>query len=122
MANKLVVNVAAQIAASIFAEADEWAKKGHSENEQKALDAARAQLKLAGLDSREAAEMKACELVPLTAKEEEQHAQDKVDATARAQTLGAKIVERKALLSKLQVGEASPAEVQQALAKLLGGS
>lgn len=83
MAEHLVVDVSAQIAVALFREADEWRARGDLVNEQKALDAARAQLELAGLDAREAAEARAEERVALTASEV---AACEADAEAAAQT------------------------------------
>ena len=83
MADRIVVNCDAQLAVALFREAAEWAAKGDLVNEQKALDAARAQLELAGIVSQEAAEAWAEESVPLTPEEE---AQAVVDAAAAAGT------------------------------------
>lgn len=116
------VNVSAQLAASLFREADEWAAKGEPENEQKALDAARSQLAQSGIDSREAAEMCAEERVPFTVKEEKQADADQAEAAVQATVAEAGRVERAALVTKLTAGDATAAEVQQALARLLGGT
>lgn len=121
MADRLVVNCDAQLAASLFREADEWAAKGDALNEQKALDAARAQLELAGLDSREVAEAKACERVPLTAAERAERTRDAADAVARFAEQQVAAQAEGALRAKLAAGTASPAEVQQAIVRLLGG-
>lgn len=83
-AHRQVINCDAQLAASLFREADQWRARGDRVNEQKALDAARAQLVLAGIDSREAAEAKAEELIPLTAAEETQRQADQDAAAAVA--------------------------------------
>lgn len=84
------INVGAQLAASLFREADEWRAKGDLANEQKALDAARAQLEVAGLPSQEAAEAKAAESVPFTSQEETLRDADEAaaatTATVNAQT------------------------------------
>lgn len=64
------INVAAQVAASYFREADAWRTKGSPLNEQRALDAANAMLEREGIKSREEAELRASESVPFTVEEE----------------------------------------------------
>jgi hypothetical protein len=121
MADRVVVNCDAQLAAALFREADEWRAKGDLVNEQAALDTARSQLEAAGLDSREAAEAKAVERVPLTAAEKQQQDADAVEAANRAEAEAAAQEERRQLVDKLTSGRATATEVQQALATLLGG-
>lgn len=116
----LRVDVGAQLAVSLFREADEWAAKGEPVNARKALAAARSQLAQSGMDSREAAEAKAEERVPFTAKEEKQADADQAEAVKQAAIVEAARVERAALVVRLTAGKASPAEVQQALARLIG--
>lgn len=115
------VNVAAQLAVSLFREADEWAAKGDAANAQQALAAARSQLIQSGIDSREAAEMLASEQVPFTAEEETQRDADEAEAARVEAAREAATVERAALVEKLAAGEATSLEVQQALATLIGG-
>lgn len=115
------INVAAQVAVSLFREADEWAAKGDLGNEQKALDAARAQLELVGIGSREEAQEMASERVPFTAKEETQADLDAAAAADAQAAAAAALVAQKALTTKLSAGTATDLEVQKALARLLGG-
>lgn len=135
MADRLVVNCDAQLAAALFREADEWRARGDLANEQKALGAARAQLELAGIDTREAAEAMAEERVAFTPQEA---AQASVDAaalvaaaaaeavlTANAGTIGASLEQKRsralALADKLDANTATPAEQREALALCLRG-
>lgn len=114
-------NVAAQLAVSLFREADEWEAKGDAENARKARDAAQGQLVAAGIDSREAAEMHASERVPFTADEEAQRDADEAASAAASAESDAAAAERQALLDKLNAGTATNAEIQRALVLALGG-
>lgn len=113
------VDVGAQLAVSLFREADEWAAKGDAANAQKALAAARSQLERAGMDSREAAEARAAERVPFTAKEEARADKDAAAAAAQQAADAQAAAERKLLVNKLAAGKATTVETQAALALLL---
>lgn len=121
MADRVVVDVGAQLAVSLFREADAWAAKGDSANAEAALRLARSQLVVSGMDSRAAAEAYAERQVALTAAQlairEADIAAAAAAATARATAAAAK----DALVVKLTAGTATSLEVQQALATLLGG-
>lgn len=95
------INVAAQVAASFFREADEWRTKGSPLNEQKALDAGNAMLEREGITSRADGEARASESVPFTAEEEAARDAEEaaIGAAAPENALRAIRQERDALLA-----------------------
>lgn len=135
MAERLVVDVGAQLAASLFREADAWEAKDDLLNAEKARDAARAQLQLAGLPSRGAADADAEKRVPLTAAETTQQTADntasaqavaeKAAAAAVADTLRTTLRDKRAraltLADKLDANTATAVEQREALALALRG-
>lgn len=121
MAERLVVDVAAQLAVSLFREADEWAAKGDVANAAAALRLARSQLVVLGLDSRTAAKAWAERRVALTTDELTVRAADAEAARLEETARMAAKAETEALVAKLAKGEATVLETQQALAMVLGG-
>lgn len=121
MADRVVVDVGAQLAVSLFREADEWAAKGDNENAAAALRLARSQLAVAGMDSRAAAEAWAERQVALTAAQLAVQTADIAAAESAATARATAAAAKEALVAKLTAGTATTLEVQQTLATLLGG-
>lgn len=114
---KVVVNCAAQSIAALLDEADVWDAKGRPDNAAKVRRTAKAAM-IEGAISDPHGE--AVRLVPLTADEKKQRAQDSKDHAARTAAEEQAVAERAALAARFASGKATPAEVQQALAQLLG--
>lgn len=121
MAEKMVINVSAQLAKSLLAEVAELEQEGGALALRRAqairVQAERLMVEQGIEDPDVDAEL----LVPFTARETAQAEKDATAAAIARAAADAAAAARAALVTKLTDGTATDLETQQALAKLLGG-